>query len=218
VPELTIVHSIELVDHVGVLPTFNESVGLSDQLKIILPKISLPDEVVYALKNSKAMNYWPLMQAMSIEVQKIRRVNAGDYVLSEDINQPKKAVVAVLDYVDEALRWEGSSVRDDVSSLRYDAYGELYMVPEARAGEIYDVEWHNALVRAIKKVVDIARKWFPLRLGPEAKSLLREKKPEDLIEPDDHNNKRDVLENAVNTLMQLGGFIVVLMRQPGGGR
>ena len=216
-PEVTIVHSVELRDHVGFVPTFNESVGLSDQLKIILPSIPLPPELVWYLKNHPSQAYWPLMQDMSIKVQRIRRVTTDVYVLSEDINTVKDAIESITSYVGEALRWERSSVGLDINSLNNDAMFEDMMVPRSSAGDIYDPEWHNGLVRAIKKLVDVARKWWPLRLGPEAKSLLREKNVGDIIEPDDHNNKKDVLTNVVNTLMVLGGFIVVLMEPAGGG-
>ena len=212
-PRIVIVERLGLSDAVGELPTINESVALVDQFKLILPKIPLPDYVVYALKNSKAMYYWDMMQSMSIEVQKIRRVKTGDYVLHEDINQPKTAVDAVIHYVEEGLRWEPGSVAEDVEADKDAAAREHARVPVAETGDIYDVEWHNGLVRAIWKLVDAVRRWWPLRLGPEVKSLLREKRPDDFIEPDDHNNKRDVLENVVNTAMMLGGYIVVLLER-----
>lgn len=214
-PAVTLSEKIYLVDSIGYVPTVNETIGISDRLFIFLPKITLPPEVVDALRSHPSQKLYQYMQTASIEIQKIRIVSEKDYVLAEDINQPKSAINAVIDYLNEAMKWDSSNVVNDAMSDVFDAQFAVMMVPEAKAGDIYDPDWHNNLVAAIKALVRAVRRWFPVKLGPEITTNLVERKRGDIIAPDDHNTKRYVLDNVYNVMSYLSGFIIVLMEYQG---
>ena len=209
---ITIATRIYTSDATGYLPYINESISLDESFKLITPSISLPEQVVWYLRSARTQNYYQLMQRASINVQRIRSVDVDMYVLSDDIISVADAIRSMLDLMNEFIRWDNSTLSTYASSAKFDAEMSLLTVPTPSAGDILDVEWHNAMVDAIKKIVDIVRMYMPTRLGPETKSLLRKKKPEDIVEPDDHNNKRDVLVNALNAVYRgISGIVVVLL-------
>jgi len=202
--------TVTIADITSVTPSLPEMIRLYDTIIVIVPRIQLPSEVINALRTHVSQKIYDRMQTMSIDIQGIRTVKEGDYVLVEDIESPKKAILSSISYFREILKWENSTVSTDIDKEISGAKQEINSIPEIKAGDVIDPEHHNALVRAIKKLFHGTRKWFINKLGPEIMTNLIERKMKDIITPDDHNNKKRVLENIYNVASRVSGVIVVL--------
>ena len=214
-PLISINESLSLSDSVSLMPSPHESLLLSDVVIVIKPVIQLPPEVVDALRHHPSQRLYQYMQTASIEIQKIRRVDYGYYVLAEDINQPRNAALAMIDYLLEATRLDPSTVASKVNELLFDARFSAINVPDAKAGDIYDSEWHNNIVDALWRILDSVRAYYPTSLPRSTKNLLAKRARGDTILPDDHNYKKTVLESTYNVSTDVRGVIVVLMESTG---